>query len=338
MTTQEMIKTIFAHKPVFGQILQEQGDQPLIEYYKTHRYRPVDLPPGRQEELLSTIRDITTRLLGAEVAASVTHQLKKNYLVSTAGHHDTLTHPLFINHVLTQAYAGMNNDEKNVIILSCGGISINNSSFPRGFLLHDNQGREERLHLLSLKNHHHPVYGRAAYQPEALRTIFEELAESSLSSAQRSHLKTLIESAYGNPETLNLPLLSDQLTKGVFSFWKQVPGLAKSNVVSLEQESIVAELLIKYHLKQPTIVSDVLFNKKIRDSFLQNFDGITGAFDSKINKGTELFWAVTPKTRVALKIKEDALVSEQYKLTIPLTPKAIAEGLSNKTLNNIWQI
>ncbi len=332
MTSEELLTAVAVHKPVFAKILKEQGDQTLINYYNTHRHQPANLPEHRQEELLTVISELAERLLGPEVARSVAQQLRNNYLVSTAGHHDTLTQPLFINHVLTQAYANTGTTAKNVIILSCGGISLNNSSFPRGFLLHDNQGREERLHLLSLKNHHHPVYGRAGFGASALRTIFDELAESSLSPAQRGHLKTLIELAYGNPETLGLPLLSDQLTRGVFTFWKQVPGLATTNVVSLEQETIVGTLLQKFHLSQSTVIHALLFDEKTRTSFLNHFDGITGAFNSRMNKGTQLFWGITPKTRVALQISGNALVSPQHKLRIPLTPEAINQALTDKTL------
>lgn len=332
MDLAEIESIIFAHKPVFGRILKERGAESLLDYYRSRRHQPSRLPAGRQAEFLDTVTEMTTRLLGSEVAASLRAQLERNYVASTAGHHDTVNHPFFSNSVLVDAYANGKDGGNNVIVLSCGGISLNNSSFPRGFLMHDNQGRDERLLLISLKNHHHPVYGRAGFTAASLEGVYGQLVKSSFTSKQRVKLRLLIEATYGTPEILSLPYFSDQLTKGIYNFYKKVPSLATANVIHLEQETLVAELLTKHHLKAETVVSAVLFDTKTREAFVKHFDGITGSHNSKKNKGTQLFWALNEKNRISLTIKDDALTSAEHKLKIPLTPAAITKALAAKQL------
>jgi len=332
MLANKVFATIFKERPVFEELLTGSGHLSISDYYASRQHRWLKVPTGRQNELLTTVSELLDPLLGKRVASSVTAQLKQRPIVSTAGHHDTVSHPFFSSAVLAEAEYARNQGFQNVIIFSCGGISLNNSSFPRGFLLHDSQMKEQRLYLTSLKHHRHPVFRQPRYTQEAMIRLSREINTLNLSLNQKNKLKSLLLQTYGSPTALRLPDYSSQLTRGIFTLWKKIPGLADINVVYLEQETLVNTLLRKFHLKDKTILNDILLTPKIRSSFLKQFDGISGGFDSKEQRGTELFWGVTKTGRVPLKIVGQELTSVDHTFRVRLTASELAKALNEKTL------
>jgi hypothetical protein len=92
---------------------------------------------------------------------------------------------------------------------------------------------------------------------------------------------------------LNCATFTEQVTKTNFDLWQtffheQVPA----NFVSLEQETIVNRLLLKYHLDQSTIINQFLFDPSFEALMYHYFDGIMAGFSTKEQWGTYLFWAL----------------------------------------------
>jgi hypothetical protein len=94
-------------------------------------------------------------------------------------------------------------------------------------------------------------------------------------------------------------------------------------MVYLPQEEMAVRLFLKYHLNRKTIINRIVFDKKIRELFLEKFDGIIGA---------QLFWGLNEHERVSLRVKNNHLVSADETVDIPLTPSALKKALLAKQL------
>ena len=81
-------------------------------------------------------------------------------------------------------------------------------------------------------------------------------------------------------EALGLPSYSSQMTRFNHRFWKQVPGQQETNLIYLEQESLVRELILRNHLDSETFVRSLLSDAAIQESIETHFSGIMGAFDT----------------------------------------------------------
>ncbi len=309
MTLGEMRATVFAQKPVFKHVLRQHGTESLSAYFRDlgAYYRPKNVPRSRQKELTDVLCDETGKILGKRAKVAMARYFKKRYFVSTAAHHDFATHPFFANYLLAAGYANTDAGIPIVPVLSCAGISLNNSSFPRGLLFHDEKLNEQRVRLVSLKHHQHPVYDYPGYDADTLRKIKPaDLVAAALSG-----------------KALEQEKLSSQITLAVNALFKNVPGLSKTEMVYLPQEEIAVRLFLKYHLNRKTIIHRIVFDKKIRELFLERFDGIIGA---------QLFWGVNEHERVSLRVKNNHLVSTDGKVNVPLTPSALKKALLAKQL------
>ena len=323
---------VFKEKPVFARIIKEQGASTVSAFIKARRYAGTRIPKARRKEFLGITKKLLTRTLGLPIASSVVKQLAVRPIVSTAAHHDTATHPFFAHMILMEALARPATKQKNIISFSCGGISMNNSSFPRGLLFRDELGVLERTLFVSLKHHLHPVHEHQGYDQTALLHAYSKIEQLKLSAGRKKILRRLIEKSFGAKATLRLPLYSEQITRGVFNFWKQIPELKEHNVIYLEQETLARELIAAYHLKKATLINKILFDTQTRDEYLSQFDGIQGAFNRKEQRGTELFWGLTKENRVPLRIINNELINADYTLRIPLTPQSMTQALRQRAL------
>jgi len=105
-------------------------------------------------------------------------------------------------------------------------------------------------------------------------------------------------------------------------------------LIYIEIETIVKELLIHYHLSRPkSLLYRILFNQRKQQLVHYYFNNIAGAFSSQQKWGTYLFWALDNKMhRVRLSLKENILISEDNKISIPFTPEAVARALQDKAI------
>ena len=129
-----------------------------------------------------------------------------------------------------------------------------------------------------------------------------------------------------------LASLSDQFTRINSILWHQLFGEGK-NLIYVSCEDVVRELLLKIHLVKKTPMHDLLFDPSVRERYIENFNGITGAHSGQ-EYGTHLFWHIKHEhhTRVPLWIHGDELVSPDNHVKISLDPGSITQGLNDRTL------
>jgi hypothetical protein len=330
--------------PVLEETIKKNGNETL--YVHALRYKKIQINPiiaGRRQEFITTVTERVKNLLGETIARSVAAQLQQNYLVSTDDHHGPICHPFFLNANLITAATQADSNLENIIVLSCANVSLNNSSFPRGLLFHSDIGDTSELHRLSFfpaKDNPCSVYGLRGYTQKDLNRVKSFLGDKVLCGEVRpeiaSKITQIIDRVYNLPSILESKNYSEQITKTNFLLWQEffAPYKQIPNLVYIDQETITNDLLIHYHLSQDTIINKIILNTEYHDLLIKYFEGIIGAFISKDNIGTFLFWGLPrgKKYRQRLWVSEGELVNNDGTFRVALTASAITEKLRSGEL------
>lgn len=333
MLLAEVKKNVFAHKPKLAEIIKRYGNMSVFDYFNSVPYSFSSvLRTERQTELLQVIKDKISGLFDENMANDVIDQLKRYYFVSTAEHHGIICHPFFFNSTLCRFLTQQERKETSVLSLTCGSISLNNSSFPRGLIVHDQSLKEERFHLFSGQRKHAPVFGLEAYLKNQKLTVLHRLEIINLSEVHKEKIRNIIDEIIFSEQVLKQKYFSDQISLINHALWKLLPGHNEMNLIHIEQEEIVRQLLLRYHLINNSLIFNLLFSPTFVELFIKYFDGITGAFSSQIKRGSVLFWGINDGSRVSLWLKDTMLVSEDQSIKIRLEPDIIREHLENKTI------
>ncbi len=303
----------------------------------------------RQEEFLTILRKEVKRLLGTEVAESVVKQLKLNHSFSTAQHFSSILHPWTLSASLQAALPYFDQDSdalKNIIVLSCANISFDNQWFPRGFIFHSVSPDglvENRRAFFSRKVRPLPITNHESYKEDAIAVIIGKLQgmrnENLLSAPVFDKIRYIVNATFADPKVLSQTVFTDQITMTSFVLWKKIleqtsENLNIPNLVFVEQENIVMQLLLAYHVHKPTVIHELLFNPEYHSLLEEYFEGIQGGFSQKNRLGTFLFWAMPKeqKYRTQLFRKRNMLVTADESYKISLTPDGIEKGIREKTL------
>lgn len=327
MELEKIKKIVFEEKHVFAGIYEKYKDKSWLEYLKENR---VGKSQGTKEnlEILNKFEEILSPLLGDEKALNARETLENNFFASTADHHGILCHPFFLNSALARSQKEILDSKKNIIVLSCGGVSLSNSSYPRGIFFHNQNLEEIRIPFVSLKYRTRSVYGMKALSKEDIQKSFNKVISKS-DGIVEDKLENLKEKILRREEIFKAETLSEQYTILNDLLWKETFAGARGNLVYLEMESLVRKLLLDIHLKEPSVIHKIILDEKWRKDFLNNFEGIQGAHNTKEKKGSHLFWYIDEKSekRFQLFVKENNLETLDGKISIPLAKEALKKNL-----------
>lgn len=303
---------------------------------------------ARKKELIDTAEEIISKRLGASVAAEVAAQLKKLPLVSTADHHAPIGHPFFVNSNIISAlpyFDYRDPDVRYLVIFSFSSISLNNASaYPRGIEFHGaakDSANFVRLPILPDKLKMSVVYGVRPFDREDLTKAEQELVKKAMKgeigNGLGDKIRNLLETNFGSADVLSAPDLANQITKINFHLWPKLfhGGVRKiPDLVYLEIETLVTELLIRFHLKNKNSpIHRILFDPSCRKLALQHFNNLAGGFSHEKKWGTYLFWAVDPKLhRIRLELDTAKLFSSKRTFEFELNPETIEAALRSKQI------
>ncbi|MFA6304417.1 MAG: hypothetical protein WCV73_02590 [Patescibacteria group bacterium] len=340
---------VLSKKPILREILAKHGSKSLFDYVKG--YISVNLNPpikSRQNELIGTIKEEVGKLLGKQAGQSVANQLKRYYYVSTADHHGPICHPFFLSSNLISAAPYFEQGDtvlNNVIVLSCGNVSLNNSSFPRGLIFNALGKNGLALHQLPFSSAQYrqcPVFNFPKYTEENItstfKLLYEKVQSGELTQAVAEKAVGLLEEIYLKPDVLEANDYSEQITKTNFTLWQKFFNAMKikhaPNLIYLEQESLVNRLLINHHLFEDTVISRMIFDPSFEKLILKYFDNIQGAFSVAEGWGTYFFWALPKgaKYRLQLFKQGNYLASADGSYKVALTPDGLYQALVKKEL------
>lgn len=316
---------VFKKKPAFATFYNEWGSKTWVEY--ANENYPEKASGQLSQELVDAFKSVLSSSLDEISIDNALQTLLTTRFVSTADHHGILCHPFFSNNTILRS-----GREDTVISLTCGGISLTNSSYPRGIFFHDKNLQEIRMPLVSRKTGNLPVYGHVPITKKQLQSHKSMTRFMEISKQARKNLLIFFDSLLDDDRLWKLDSLSDQFTRINSIIWHQLFGEHK-NLIYLSCEDLVVELLRKIHLTKPTPIHTLLFDQSARERYIENFNGITGAHREQ-EYGTHFFWHIKHEhhTRVPLWISGKELVSTDNHVRISLDPHSIIQGLNKRTL------
>ncbi len=333
MNIEDARSLVFHRKPELGSIYETFKDNTWISYAKSAYVQRPLTRNDRTTELLDAFTAELAPLVGHTITRQAADTLMRTGFASTADHQGILCHPFFSNAALLRHITRTSGGP--VISLSCGGISLNNSSYPRGIFFHDAALNRIRIPFVSLHDRHLPVYGHVPI-PKNMFIARANLSTSlPLPPRVRSRLGEFFTALTNEKSIWNQHSLSEQFTIMNMFLWNFIFGAGETSLVYLEAESLVRRLLLDYHMDSNTPIHSILFDPATTSSYLHAFEGVSGAH-SGITRGSHLFWHIERKNRSRRALYYDSnrhgLVSADKSVAISLSRNGIAAGLESFAL------
>ncbi len=344
---QALQEAVFLRRPGLGEVLRRHGHESVARYAETLRINEQSTPDSRKEEFIGEVAQAAKGYFGEATGASVARQLRHYYYVSTTDHLGILNHPFFINGDIMSALpyvGGRDTNHENTIVLACGNISLNNSSWPRSLFCHlpNSLGAEEvRFNFFSASDHLSPVFRFRAINREDVGKFRQKITtgcrQQKYSGAIATKLESVLTDVYDQPQILERTYFSEQLALTNSLLWQRFFSASETalpHLIYLQQEDIVLNLLKKYHLTSPTELHAFIFDADISRRIVKLFAGIPGAFSTAEHKGTYLFWYFPSHSRVRIPLQRegDDLVSFDGAHRIPLIPEKIKALIESREL------
>jgi hypothetical protein len=123
--------------PVLNRIIRKHGDLQLPEYI--HSVKPRSGTSYQQrDDVIEVIRRYATPLLGETIASRAAEDFSACPVVLTTNHHgiDSFAQDIQCNVIFSLEALLGKSLPKTVLIFSFGNVSLNNLTYPRGFLLY----------------------------------------------------------------------------------------------------------------------------------------------------------------------------------------------------------
>lgn len=342
-------KAIWSRRPILGEIMAKHGQKTLYRY--SQDFFDVNKSPlldNRKPELIATARDLIEQRLGTEIANNAARQLSRLALVSTADHHAPIDNPFWVNSNIISSipfFENTDSDIRYLIVFSFASVSVNNSSgYPRGIEFHggmNGSGNFIKLPILPDKLKMGVTYGTRPFTHDDLTKAENELIKKQnsgeLTQERRIKIGELMETIFGNKSVLESPDFCSQITNINFNLWPKLfsPSVPKiPDLIYLEIETLVTELLLRYHLNNPkSLIYQLLFDSSYSGLVLKYFNNLAGGFSLEGDWGTYLFWATDSKLhRVRLLLEGHCLVSRTRGYKFDLSPESVADLLRRKKI------
>lgn len=322
MNLKEATEIVCKNRPELAQIIQKNIYTSVFDYYKGTKHAD----DREHSVLIEIIVDLAKKRNIMVDTDRIRKTLQNSFRVGTADHHGPLGHPFFFHNTLMEQI--LLDDQEATIVLPCAGISLDNSSFPRGILFHAEDGTLIRIPFFPSSQHREPVYNMKINIQAMRRHAQKSLRQyhSVLSFETTNKLLEIIESILPQDETTTYEVALSHINERL---WNLV-GYKKTSLVVIDQESVTVEYICR-QLGNNKALDALLTNTNIHQSFLKYFDGILGAFDSSRGTGTHLFWYRTEHTREQMYLQENMLTTETGN-KILLTKEHIIEALKTKKI------
>lgn len=328
-----LLEKIFTARPLLKRLLEDHGTKSLKDFFQYNLGHLPQPPLARKQEFLRVIAEMTTELFGEQTASAVTAQLDQYYAASSADHHGTINSSLAVNANMLLAGG---------VVLSCASVSLNNEDYPRGLLFHTKKGDAytlEKLSLLPSNAHNSLVYNFRPYRAEEVakveKSVNEKCRAGDLTPSEKDALLSILSSIYRRPEILSAPGLCEQFTLVNYYLWRSIfRGKAgMKDLLYLPLEEITTRLLVQHHFDTQTPLYRMLFDPSVSATFT---DPLQASMETYLRQGalaTHFFWGISEKNyRLALRLADNHLVSDDGSFSVLYTPEAIQTALKERRL------
>ena len=341
------LDVLHSDRPVLFELLQRRGDCSVFDYLggQLRGYIPHSLYQERKKEIKEVIVEEVNNNIGLEASQGISYFLDKFHYILTSDHLGVLNHPFFASaHVIFSLISHKEDGRQEreprwFLSLDSSSVSMNNSSYPRGFLFHgrDRDGilREYRIPLVPKKERMTTVFGALPFSQDriefARETVLKLRRSGKLDSLTSNFVLDVITQIFGRDDILSARSFSSQAIKAHYAAWNFVPFFNENKMVHLDLERVVAKVLIRYHIfSEHSPLYSLFFDDASRRKGFRIFQGITGSHVSSA-RGTVFFWLIKEGKRVPLSLEGDMLVSQKGDRFV-LEPNTISTLLAQERL------
>lgn len=290
MEKSDVEKTVYDARPELLRLVNEHGQGSYTDYLKK-----ISLPALTRDMAIDTIfwkayESILRRFFDTRTFLETKDELGKYFFASTADHGGPLCHPFFSNAFFARAEVTKMRGAELVLTLPCSGVSLDNSSFPRGLFFHDENLDLVRLPIKSLAERHDSVFATSPYTHDDVRRIQDKIPTLHLSPKRKQLLGKIISSVFDRESVYARATYDEQMVQVNWALPKYIQGYEHVEHISLSQEMLVRELVQLEPDTSP--IAELLYNKEVQDAYVKIFDGIQGAHDGTKERGTHLLWGL----------------------------------------------
>jgi hypothetical protein len=248
-------------------------------------------------------------------------QLSNHQVLSTADHHGLLNYNLLYNSNLLFAQVVKEMGLQFMVVPATGNIPLTNIVHPRGFFF-----KKQKFNFFTERKSKVPLFlfdqSLSTNREEGLKSFILNYSTDLISTEEEKFLEYLFFDCLEVERVSRFyDKFSDQLTVLNYKLWKYYfdKNLRNSmpDLLYLQANHIFVSTLIEEIKEDDSFVSHMLFEPDVRKVYLENFNGIQGAWDH--NAGTEFFWGISEKKRIiSLQIDQssNSLVGKDIKIHI----------------------
>lgn len=290
----------------------------------------------RQGVIKQVISKKIEKLFGSNSLKELKINLEGKLAFNIADHHQVLNHPFLISSNFISGADKVLAEEKAdaSIVISSGDVPPNNYFSKNGFTFHD-----KRVPIFSNSETEYCSY----YIPKRDFDFIARLKVADrwkeFSPKERDFLVNECEKIKGF-DFSGCENYLDQITVIIKNTWPNLfekklrPNLFE--LIYITQEEVVTGALIKI-LEEDNIISRSLFDKKFRQSVLDNFRGNVVTWKESEGKGTHFFWRKYPGRPQSLRlyVEGEKLVprDQRFKeLAVSLNKEAVIDLLKKREI------
>lgn len=353
---QELKAAVFRRQRVLAEIYERHGAESLWHYANGWQTADVFKP---EDFFLQAVGRLLAKIYSPDIASGALAQLQQEPLVSTIDHHGILNHPFFIN---SNLIFSLRQNQKYLICLTTSGVSLNNSSWPGSFVLHNKQGVMKRLSFFLDKLKTTCVFAAPALtEANSAKVLDIIVSDSDLDAGGKLKLQTLVREIFSSGTVRQLDNFSDQACAISSQLWQKFFPQAPL-VVYLPVESLAARLIIETIIPDSNHLLHQLFFTPLGWQLLEkHFEGSLGAFQSAappsippLSKGGRsgislksqsdfwgaprggvgsfLFWGINESGKRVRLHREGSRVLGSGLMEFELSPEVIAQALCQRHL------
>lgn len=287
-TKKYLMNQVLEKAPTLYKAVTNYGDISVLDYLK-------QLKPNNQEtsesnqELLQAVYEVTQELFGEEKAIQTKKILEETKLLHTANHFGIEYLPQCVQgNLLYYQWLTIHYKRTNVVpLFACTTVSMRSENFPRGILnYYDLSGKKNPLKVPILTNKNRSVMVGCAegFQKEMVEKAKKQYLNYKQSNTirQKTYQSMMdILNEYENNDILEkktyieqAALLNERIGK----------GLIKNESISflyLPMEQIVVKLLLNEIEKSNSVLTQIIWNDKIREHVLMHLNKLEGCWDTK---------------------------------------------------------
>jgi hypothetical protein len=262
MKVDEIVDVVCENRPELKKLFREGADISLYEYYSDTVF--VEKSNSKFKKSLINIVKRLAKDREIVIDESVLDQEFSEYFsASTADHHGPLVHSFFYNSTFLETTINDKINKKYIIHLPCAGVSVSNSSYPRGFLFYDEKDHLKKVSLCPISDGRKSIYALKINKKYIEKTLL------SLSKDLRSKIEILLPS-FSDEKTYE-----EYITFINFQLWNKITE-NKQTFITIDQESVVREFLLE-HIDADCDIKNLFFKKENLKKYLDIFDGCVGA-------------------------------------------------------------